>query len=389
MTEAVSGAVLLSAMRNEGPDVLEWVAFHRLIGFGKIVVYTNACSDGSDDLFDALAALGWVEHHRHQPPATLAPQDAVAALALENPTVRGAEWLLWIDADEFLNPVAGHLSGLIAAIGAADGVALNWRNFGDCGHDTAPDDLVLAAFTQAAPMQHRQSRTVKTLHRMDDRVQSLFIHRPIWRQGAAVRLLAGSGQVLDPQFVFGQKKNARPAEMLERGDQSYALGQINHYVIKALERVAAISILDSQEFGFVIPSDYGRCWGSLMGKPLPMELRQRVVDFVEEGHTHRSAAAQFRVSVKFVNDMVRLKRATGSLAAKPQGNGGGHGKLAGVVDWIARRITEKRDLTLDELVVELRCGPGVEVHRVSVWRRLRSLDLTHKKRPARRRAEAA
>ena len=93
-----------------------------------------------------------------------------------------------------------------------------------------------------------------------------------------------------------------------------------------------------------------------MGKPLPMELRQRVVDFVEEGHPHRSAAAQFRVSIKFVNDMVLLKRRTGSLEAKPQGNGDGHGKLAGVVDWIARRITEKRDLTLDELVVELRCG---------------------------------
>ena len=125
-----------------------------------------------------------------------------------------------------------------------------------------------------------------------------------------------------------------------------------------------------------------------MGKPLPMELRQRVLDFVEEGHTHRSAAAQFRVSFKFVNDMVLLKRATGSLAAKPQGNGGGHGTLAGVTDWIARRIKEKRDLTLDELVVELRDGPGVEVHRVSVWRCLRGLDLTQKKSP-RRRAEAA
>ena len=126
-----------------------------------------------------------------------------------------------------------------------------------------------------------------------------------------------------------------------------------------------------------------------MGKPLPMELRQRVVDFVAQGHTHRAAAAQFRVSIKFVNDMVILKRSTGSLEPKPQGNGGGHGKLAGVVDWIAQRITEKRDLTLDDLVVELRDGPGVEVHRVLVWRRLRSLNLTHKKRPARRRAEAA
>ena len=126
-----------------------------------------------------------------------------------------------------------------------------------------------------------------------------------------------------------------------------------------------------------------------MGKPLPMELRCRVVDFVEDGHTHRAAAAQFRVSIRFVNDMVLLKRATGLLETKPQGNGGGHGKLAGVVGWIACRIKEKRDLTLDELVVELRQGLGVEVHRVSVRRCLRGLDLTHKKRSARHRAEAA
>lgn len=139
----------------------------------------------------------------------------------------------------------------------------------------------------------------------------------------------------------------------------------------------------------MIPSAYGRCWGSGMGKPLPMELRQRVVDFVGEGHRHRSAAVQFRVSIKFVNDMVLLKRRTGSLEAKPQGNGGGHGKLAGMAGWIERRIKEKRDLTLDELVVELRDGHGVEAHRVTVWRHLRGLGLTHKKRPARRRAEAA
>ncbi len=120
-----------------------------------------------------------------------------------------------------------------------------------------------------------------------------------------------------------------------------------------------------------------------------MELRQRVVDFVAEGHTHRAAAARFRVSIKFVNDMVILKRATGALAPLAQGNGGGHGKLAGVAGWIEGRIAEKRDLTLDELVIELRETKGIEAHRTSIWRCLRGLDLTHKKRPARRRAEAA
>ncbi len=49
-----------------------------------------------------------------------------------------------------------------------------------------------------------------------------------------------------------------------------------------------------------------------MGKPHPLALRERVVAFVEEGHTHRAAAAHFRVSPRFVNDMVILKRETGS-----------------------------------------------------------------------------
>jgi transposase len=120
-----------------------------------------------------------------------------------------------------------------------------------------------------------------------------------------------------------------------------------------------------------------------------MALRERVVAFVEEGHSHRSAAARFRVSVKFVNDMVILKRETGGLEPRAQGNGGGHGKLASLRDWIKARMVAKPDLTLDDLVVEVADGHGVTVHRVSIWRALHSLGLTHKKRPPSRRTEAA
>jgi transposase len=126
-----------------------------------------------------------------------------------------------------------------------------------------------------------------------------------------------------------------------------------------------------------------------MGKPHPVELRQRVVDHVAEGNTHRSTAARFKVSVKFVNDMVKLMQATGGLAPKAQGNGGGHGKLSGLRDWVARRIGEKRDLTAAGLAAEITAAHGTVVHRGSVWRLLRGLGLTHKKRPASRRAEAA
>ncbi|MBM3606306.1 MAG: transposase [Alphaproteobacteria bacterium] len=126
-----------------------------------------------------------------------------------------------------------------------------------------------------------------------------------------------------------------------------------------------------------------------MGRPHPMALRERVVGFVEEGNSHRSADARFRVSVKFVNDMVILKRETGGLAPRVQGHGGGHGKLVGVGDWITARMKAKPDLTLNDLVGELSDHHGIAIHRVSVWRFLRDLGLTHKKRFASPRAEAA
>jgi transposase len=47
-----------------------------------------------------------------------------------------------------------------------------------------------------------------------------------------------------------------------------------------------------------------------MGKPHPIELRARVVAFVEEGNTNREAARHFRVSPRFVNTIVILKRAS-------------------------------------------------------------------------------
>jgi len=79
-----------------------------------------------------------------------------------------------------------------------------------------------------------------------------------------------------------------------------------------------------------------------MGKPHPMELRSRVIAFVEEGNGHREAARHFRVSPRFVNDMVILKRDTGGLAPKAQGNHA-EGKLARYGGWLRERLAVKGD----------------------------------------------
>ncbi len=123
-----------------------------------------------------------------------------------------------------------------------------------------------------------------------------------------------------------------------------------------------------------------------MGKPHPIELRERAVGFVDEGHSHRETARHFRVSPKFVNDMIKLRRETGALVAKRQGNLGRTGKLNGLEAWARARLAERGELTLDELCLELERLHDVTVHRSSVGRWLHRLHLSHKKNPARQRA---
>jgi transposase len=124
-----------------------------------------------------------------------------------------------------------------------------------------------------------------------------------------------------------------------------------------------------------------------MGKPHPMELRVRVAAFVEEGNSHREAARHFGVSPRFVNNLMKLKAETGSLAARQQGHSPGAGKLGGHADFVRGLVEENGEVTLDELCVALE-GRGVTIHRSNVGRLLHRLGLSHKKVASSQRAPA-
>ncbi|MCV6576029.1 MAG: IS630 family transposase [Cohaesibacter sp.] len=98
---------------------------------------------------------------------------------------------------------------------------------------------------------------------------------------------------------------------------------------------------------------------------------------MEADHSHRSAAAHFLVLPRFVNNLMLLKKETGSVQPRKQGRSG-KGKLGGHHDWIRKRMSENGELTLDELCIEL-AEQGVHVHRSNVGRLLHRLGLSHKK----------
>ena len=88
-----------------------------------------------------------------------------------------------------------------------------------------------------------------------------------------------------------------------------------------------------------------------MPKPYSLDLRERVVRFVDEGHSRHAAAAHFRVSVSFVVSLVKAFRVRGSLAPKPSG-GRRHAKLEPHRAFLLEKVAEKADIVMPELAAD-------------------------------------
>lgn len=118
-----------------------------------------------------------------------------------------------------------------------------------------------------------------------------------------------------------------------------------------------------------------------MGKPYSLDLRERIVGYVEEGHSARAAAGVFGVSPSTAVRLAAARRRDGNVAPKPQGRAPGTaGKLAAHMGFLIERVECKPDITLQELANVLSEAHGVEVQLSSIHRALIRAGYSYKKR---------
>ncbi|NKX44094.1 glycosyltransferase family 2 protein [Roseicyclus persicicus] len=236
--------VLFTAVRNEAPFLLEWIAYHQVIGFDTIIVASNDSDDGTDEVLQALEAAGQVQHIRHSVPVGQRPQANAARLVNDMGLLAEGDWALWLDADEFLNVQVGEgrLDDLIAALGPHDGALIAWRIFGDGGNARFPGRFISDAFTGASPPMFEKNLAVKTLFRFGRGVRGFGVegnHRPVLAGGpdsAGLRFLAPNGQPIRTKNGVHAKwmagKDTGGNWGVPRAELGHALAQINHYMVR-------------------------------------------------------------------------------------------------------------------------------------------------------------
>ena len=116
-------------------------------------------------------------------------------------------------------------------------------------------------------------------------------------------------------------------------------------------------------------------------KPYSNDLRQRVVYAYENKQgSYRVLAERFMVSLKFVYDMIKLYRQTGSVSPKPHA-GGCAPKISGNgLKTLGELHKETSDATLQELCHEFYGQTGIEVSQSAMHNTLIRLGLSRKKK---------
>jgi hypothetical protein len=201
------------------------------------VVFSNDCDDGTDDMLDKLAELGWLTHVRNDGPYDSAGiQFTALNLAAKLDVVRAADWILAIDVDEFVNIHTGDgtFAALHDALPEASAITLTWRLFGNNGQVRYSDQPVTETFDKAAPdILHWPWRAsmFKTLYANDGTYKKPGVHRPRAPDAGrvdAARWFDGHGRALDAQF-----KTKRIFSNFAQSN--YGLVQLNHYPLGAIE----------------------------------------------------------------------------------------------------------------------------------------------------------
>ena len=125
-----------------------------------------------------------------------------------------------------------------------------------------------------------------------------------------------------------------------------------------------------------------------MPKAYSLDLRERVVRFVEAGRSRHAAAAHFQVSVSFVVNLMKAYIASGRLAPKPSG-GRRHAKLEPHRAFLLACVVTKNDITMPELSAELVAATGTKAEPASLSRWLIRNGYRFKKNAAGERARSS
>jgi Glycosyl transferase family 2 len=207
-----------------------------ILGFDKIYVASNDCRDGTDHLLNALDQAGYISHVPNVLNPGDFPQRSGYIKIREKHDIDSAEWLMVLDADEFLNVHVGEnkVADLTAcAKPEIDIIALFGMFFTSYPEVNWRPGRVCELFPERTALNHAANRNIKTLTRHPSRFQYIRNHHVLgYKYDVPLQVLWGCGSQTQLDMKLSLWEQLRTAQVKAN---SHHLAHYNHYGIKTYD----------------------------------------------------------------------------------------------------------------------------------------------------------
>jgi hypothetical protein len=150
------GLALVVIAKNEGRNILDWLAFHALAGVREVILYDNLSTDDTAKLAAGfpdvkVTVIPWDMQAHLLGPAVILPRQILAYCHAISTFGSRFRWMGFIDIDEYIVPKSAlTITEALEPLEAFSNISLPWVMFGHGGHDAAPDTPAPFAFGQRA-----------------------------------------------------------------------------------------------------------------------------------------------------------------------------------------------------------------------------------------------
>ena len=208
--------------RDRGKWLVEWVAFHYIIGIRKFYIYLHKCTDNSEQVIKNLQKSFDISCFTI-PDETSRPQLVCYQHAYQQ-FGHQIDWMSFIDGDEFLFPTRAELLCEVMEefqYKKLSALGVWWACYGSSGHINEPNGLIIENYQHRPPLNFPDNSHIKSI----------------------VRGHQGSNLSVGPNAhifntIFGTKdENMRDIEFgfVPALNPTYDKLRINHYVCQSLQ----------------------------------------------------------------------------------------------------------------------------------------------------------
>lgn len=159
---------ITSIQRDRGPYILEWIAFHMVVGVNKFYIYNHGDDAQQKHILLKLSEKLPGIIHAQQVGAIDRPQIAAYQHAWAHHK-NDVDAMAFIDGDEFLFSPGKNLTDEVARLfeqhRPCSALGVYWTIYGSSGHYQDPQGLIIENFTRHARPDFVPNRHIKTILR--------------------------------------------------------------------------------------------------------------------------------------------------------------------------------------------------------------------------------